>query len=158
MEASQETIIESLFRQYAHALDRHDMPGWLACFAEDGSYLCQTRENHEEGMPVGIMRDDGHARLRDRVKAVDKVWAGTAEEYRTRHFHQQLECTPLDGGMYEVVSNFVVYYTTNRGDCSILAAGQYLDRIRIRDGVGRFVSRRAILDQQVTPRYLVYPV
>lgn len=151
-------IIDSLLCDYAHALDRKDMAGWLKCFADDGSYLCQTKENHDEGMPVGIMRDDCHGRLQDRVKAVDKVWAGTAEDYQTRHFHQQLACNELGDGMYEVTSNFVVYYTTNRGDCSILAAGQYLDVIRVHGGTATFKSRKAILDQQVTPRYLVYPV
>ena len=77
--------VDDLLARYAHAIDRKDMKGWLACFAEDGSYLCQTRENHQDGLPIGFMWDDRYSRLQDRVKTVDEIWKGTAEDYQPRH-------------------------------------------------------------------------
>ncbi|MBV2205686.1 MAG: nuclear transport factor 2 family protein [Pseudomonas sp.] len=158
MDSSVFNSIDELLQRYAKVLDRKDMRGWLACFGEDGTYLCQSWENYTEGLPVGFMLDDCHARLRDRVKAVDEVWAGTAEDYQPRHLCQRLSCEADEQGGYQVVSNFVVFYTTNRGDSQVLATGEYLDRVRVVDGVASLVSRKAILDQDVAPRYLVYPI
>lgn len=150
--------IDELLQRYAKVLDRKDMQGWLATFCNEGSYLCQSRENHTEGLPVGFMLDDCHERLRDRVKAVEDVWAGTAEDYQTRHLCQRLSCDANEQDGYHVVSNFVVFYTTNRGDSQILATGEYIDHILVVDDVASIFSRKAILDQDVAPRYLVYPI
>lgn len=150
--------IEALQSGYALALDSKNMDGWLDCFADDGTYLCQTLESFSDGLPVGFMWDDRLGRLKDRVKAVTEVWAGTAEEYQPRHFGQRLSAKPGADGLVETVSNFVVFYTTNRGDSQVLATGQYLDTIRVSDDAAKFVSRKAILDQTVVPRYLVYPI
>ena len=150
--------IDALQSAYVLALDSMDMDGWLGCFAEDGTYLCQTLESFSEGLPVGYMWDDRYGRLKDRVKTVTEVWAGPAEEYQPRHFCQRLSAKAGADGLIETVSNFVVFYTTNRGDSRVLATGKYLDSIRVGPACAQFVSRKAILDQTVVPRYLVYPL
>lgn len=150
--------VDELQFRYAHALDEKDMPGWLACFAQDGSYLCQTRENYQEQLPIGYMWDDRHARLQDRVKTITEIWAGTAEDYQPRHLVQCLRIAAAEAGCYDTVANFVVFYTTNRGDSRILATGAYYDRIRVDGEECAFVSKKAILDQVTVPRYLVYPI
>jgi 3-phenylpropionate/cinnamic acid dioxygenase small subunit len=151
-------IVNELQLKYAFAIDRKDMSGWLACFAEDGSYLCQTRENFQDGLPVGYMWDDRYARLQDRVKTINEVWAGTAEDYQPRHLLQCLSIADAGSGLIDAVSNFVVFYTTNRGDSQILTTGEYHDRVRITGDQASFVSKKAILDQITVPRYLVYPI
>jgi 3-phenylpropionate/cinnamic acid dioxygenase small subunit len=149
---------DELHARYAQALDARDMKRWLACFATDGSYLCQSRENHERGLPIGYMWDDRYARLQDRVKTVEEVWKGTAEEYQPRHLVQTLSVSRDDADHLQACSNFVVFSTTHRGDSQVLATGEYLDRIRIAKGTALLVARRAILDQITVPRYLVYPI
>jgi anthranilate 1,2-dioxygenase small subunit len=152
------SALGALLAEYALALDRRDMKRWLACFAHDGSYLCQSRENFERNLPIGYMWDDRYARLQDRVKTVDEVWKGTAEEYQPRHLFQTLTVTPQADGLLEAVSNFTVFATTHRGDSQLLATGEYLDRVRVSADRALFVGRRAILDQVTVPRYLVYPI
>jgi hypothetical protein len=45
------------------------------------------------------------------------------------------------------------------GVTQVLAAGQYLDTVRLSDnGSAKLLSRRAELDTSVLPRYLVYPI
>jgi 3-phenylpropionate/cinnamic acid dioxygenase small subunit len=149
--------IDALQVQYLAALDRHDMKGWLACFIDDGSYVCITRENDDAGLPVAMMLDDTGARLKDRVKFVDEVWSGTFEDYATRHFVQRLECTQ-DGGRVKVLSNFMVSYTNRRGGSDILVTGVYEDEIDLSANEARFRAKRAVLDTVTTPRYLVYPI
>lgn len=150
--------VSTLQRRYAYALDRREMEVWLECFATDGSYLCQTKENFDEGLSIGFMLDDCYARLQDRVKAIEEVWAGTAEEYQSRHMVSPIHIGEPADGMVEAVSNFVVFYTTNRGHSSILATGEYRDVIRVSGETAQFKSRKAILDQSVIPRYIVYPI
>ncbi len=151
--------IDALQLAYARALDRFDMPAWLGCFEDGaGSYICTTRENEEQGLALALMMDDSRQRLADRVRFIDEVWAGTFEEYTTRHFVQRLDCAATAPGRFTVESNFMVAYTTDRRNSEILCAGIFLDEIVV-EGVGaRFASKKAILDTVTTPRYLVYPV
>ena len=83
---------------------------------------------------------------------------GTAEDYQPRHFVQSLAVTSGDGGLWNVVANFVVFYTTNGGDSRILTTGEYHDTVRIAGDQALVVSKKAILDQVTVPRYLVYPI
>jgi anthranilate 1,2-dioxygenase small subunit len=150
--------VDALQMKYFAALDRHDLNGWLACFADEASYTCITRENCEAGLPVALMLDDCRARLMDRVKFVNEVWSGTFEDYTTRHFVQRFECAPAEGGRLNVLTNFMVSYTNRLGGSDILVTGVYEDAVDLGSNGARFKAKRAILDTVTTPRYLVYPV
>jgi 3-phenylpropionate/cinnamic acid dioxygenase small subunit len=150
--------VDDLQMKYLAALDRHDLNAWLECFAQEASYTCITRENHDADLPVALMLDDTRARLKDRVKFVDEVWSGTYEDYATRHFVQRLECTQGAGGGVNALTNFMVSYTNRHGGSDILVTGVYEDEIELGDNQARFKVKRAILDTVTTPRYLVYPV
>lgn len=150
--------VDALQHRYVRALDRRDLAGWAECFGEKGSYICLPRENEEQGLALAIMMDDSRARILDRVSYITKVWAGTFEDYTTRHFVQRLECARTEGGLVTVESNFMVAYTTARGRSEILVAGVYYDEIEIGAPGALFRSKRAVLDTVTTPRYLVYPV
>ena len=128
---------------YIAALDSKDMHGWLDTFAADGSYICIAAENEESGLPLALMMDDCHERLEDRVTYVTKVWAGTFEDYQTRHFVQRIACTPKGGDLYETVSNFTVFYTDSAGNTGI--AG-------LRPLRGRDRARQRRRQAQVPPR------
>jgi 3-phenylpropionate/cinnamic acid dioxygenase small subunit len=157
-EPSDLAAIDALQIRYISALDRRDMQRWLDCFDDEASYVCISQENEELGMPLALMMDDSRARLMDRIGYITKVWAGSYEDYRTKHFVQRIECGGNDGGLYEVVSNFMVLYTTTKGRSEVLVAGTYEDRVSVRDGVARFRAKRAVLDTITRPRYIVYPV
>ncbi len=150
--------VDELQMKYFAALDRHDMNAWLECFAEEGSYTCITRENHDAGLPVAMMLDDTRARLKDRVKFINEVWSGTYEDYATRHFVQRFECTQGSGRRVSVRSNFIVSYTNRQGGSDILVTGVYEDDIDLSGSEARFKSKKAIMDTITTPRYLVYPI
>lgn len=151
--------IDALQIKYQRALDGADMTGWLDCFGEkDASYICTTRENEEQNLPLALMMDDSYDRLKDRVRFITEVWSGTYEDYQTRHFVQRLDCADKGAGLYAVASNFMVAYTSARGRSEILAAGIYQDEISLAGNGAKFKSKKAILDTVATPRYLVYPV
>jgi anthranilate 1,2-dioxygenase small subunit len=150
--------IDALQMSYIAALDSKDMQGWLDSFTADGSYVCIANENEESGLPLALMMDDCHERLEDRVTYVTKVWAGTFEDYQTRHFVQRIACTPKGGDLYETVSNFTVFYTDSAGNTGTLVCGRYVDQIVVGNGGAKLKSRRAVMDTNVAPRYIVYPI
>jgi 3-phenylpropionate/cinnamic acid dioxygenase small subunit len=150
--------IDELQARYIGALDRRDFDAWLACFDHQGSYICTPRENEEQGLPLALMMDDCYERLKDRVSYITQVWAGTFEDYWTRHFIQRLSCTPANANSYSVVTNFSVLYTSARGRSEILVAGCYEDEMIVGPAGAKFGSKKAVLDTTTTPRYLVFPV
>ncbi|SRR5579875_998583 len=150
--------LDALQIRYVSALDRRDFDAWLACFDSEGSYICTPRENEEQGLPLALMMDDCYARLKDRVSYITQVWAGTFEDYWTRHLVQRLECTPNGPNRYTMLTNFGVLYTSALGRSEVLVAGYYQDDVIIGPDGARFRSKKAVLDTSITPRYLVYPV
>jgi 3-phenylpropionate/cinnamic acid dioxygenase small subunit len=150
--------VDELQMKYLAALDRHDLKAWLECFSEEGSYTCISRENHDAGLPVAMMLDDTHARLKDRVRFIDEVWSGTYEDYATRHFVQRFECKAAGDRRVSALSNFIVSYTNRRGASDLLVTGVYEDEIDLNGSVARFTAKKAIMDTVTTPRYLVYPI
>jgi 3-phenylpropionate/cinnamic acid dioxygenase small subunit len=150
--------VDELQSRYIGALDQRDFDAWLACFDSQGSYICTPRENEEQGLPLALMMDDCYERLKDRVSYITQVWAGTFEDYWTRHFVQRLACTPREANRFSVISNFGVLYTAARGHSEILVAGCYEDEVTVAPDGAKFRSKKAVLDTTTTPRYLVYPV
>lgn len=157
-----EAALDRLFLADADALDSKDMKRWLSNYAEEeeASYYCRSAENTEHGLELGFMFDDRRARLEDRVTYVTEIWAGTFQDYRTRHFVQRLSHERIDEKTIAARSNFVVFMTPeDTGMTTVLAAGRYLDAVRFEDGGdAKLLARRAELDTSVLPRYLVYPL
>ncbi|WP_338617397.1 aromatic-ring-hydroxylating dioxygenase subunit beta [Pigmentiphaga sp. CHJ604] len=150
--------LNALQTRYINALDRRDMTAWVACFDADASYICIAAENVEQDLPLALMMDDSLARIHDRANYITQVWAGTFEDYQTRHFIQPLSFRQTGPGLAEAESNFMVAYTQEGGKSGVLAAGIYQDVVSMEDGQPKFRSRRAVLDTVATPRYLVYPI
>lgn len=157
-----EAALDALLLADSSALDGKDMEGWLANYAEEdeASYICRSAENSENGLALGFMYDDCRSRLEDRVTFVNDIWVGTFQDYRTRHFVQRVAYQRVDASTISMRSNFSVFMTpTDSGITQILAAGQYLDTVRLeKAGALKLLSRRADLDTSVLPRYLVYPI
>lgn len=157
-----EAVLDRLLLADADALDSKDMKRWLSNYAEEeeASYYCRSAENTEHGFELGFMFDDRRARLEDRVTYVDEIWAGTFQDYRTRHLVQRIRHEKVDANTVAVHSNFVVFMTPeDTGITQVLGAGRYQDTVRLTDGGGaKLLSRRAELDTSVLPRYLVYPI
>ena len=156
------SAIEALHTAYLAALDQGDMAAWAATFAADeAKYFCISAENDRRGFPLALMYDDCRGRIDDRVSFVTKVWAGTYQPYRTRHFIQRLSMDAAGSNQYRVTSGFMIMMTPEGGATTILTSGEYRDLIEI-EGDGDksravFRERRAVYDADVLPRYIVFP-
>ena len=152
-------MVDELQIRYIDALDSKDMGRWLAAFSEadDASYSCQSAENAAMGWPICLMLDDNRARLKDRVIFVTKIWQGTFQDYRTRHFVQRLSVEKVSDTVCKARSNFTIEYTLDPHETKMLVAGVYEDTIVIENGEARFLEKRAVYDTNVLPQYIVYP-
>jgi 3-phenylpropionate/cinnamic acid dioxygenase small subunit len=152
-------LIDELQVRYMDALDGKQMPRWLATFGPEGQYTCTTAESEAAGWKMALILDDCRGRLEDRVKFVDKVWAGTFQDYQTRHFVQRMQVTPGEGSLYQVRSNFSVTFTrSDTGRTDILAAGVYHDVVEIQGAQALFRAKKAVIDAPLLPHYIVYPL
>lgn len=159
MNADVLNAIDALQARYITALDTQDMTGWLATFSTDpaASYICISAENDQRGLPIALMLDDNRGRLEDRVSIVTKVWTGTYQAYRTRHFVQRLECREAGPRTCEVTSNFLLAMTPQGGVSSLLTTGVYRDLVEVSPTGALLRQRRAVYDADALPRYVVFP-
>ena len=161
--AAHTSAIDALHTAYIAALDRGDMAGWAATFAvaPETSYFCISAENDRRGLPLALMYDDCRGRIDDRVSFVTKVWVGTYQAYRTRHFIQRLSCESVGNNQYRVISGFTIMMTPEGGATAVLTSGEYRDLIEIQGEGDKlravFRERRAVYDADVLPRYIVFP-
>ena len=153
-------LVRRLERRYVDAVDSRRMDAWLDCFTEDGSYFVIGADNDADALPLCLMMDDCRERLEDRATFVDEVWAGSFEDYQTRHFIQPLtlESEVSEPGILRALSNFTVFATDARGRTSLFIAGQYRDRVRVIGEDCRFDERRVVMDTFTTPGVIVYPL
>jgi anthranilate 1,2-dioxygenase small subunit len=159
MDATTVAMLGELQARYVAALGAQDMQAWLACFSADAeaSYICTSAENDKRGLGIALMYDDCRARLEDRVSIVTRVWTGTYQAYRTRHFVQPVSCRMADRGRVESTSNFLIAMTPEGGVPSLLTSGVYRDVIEIAGGQAHLRERRAVYDADALPRYVVFP-
>lgn len=151
--------IDELQARYVRALDNRDLAAWTDTFRmePDTAYFCIAAENVERHHPVALMYDDSRDRIEDRVVFIEKIWADTFQDYRTRHFVQRLRIEQRGPGLYEVETNFTIVYTPETGRSEVQVAGVYRDEVVIDGDGARFRSKRAVYDTTVLPRYIVYP-
>ena len=150
--------VDALQNRYIVALDGKDIAGWADCFSqrEDASYICRSAENEVNNWPIALMLDDCRGRIEDRIMFITKIWAGTFQDYRTRHFVQRVSCD-REGEAWRVRSHFSIEYTLDPNRSQTLATGVYDDVVEIAGGEARFVSKKAIYDTTILPQYIVYP-
>ena len=143
--------IERLNLTYIRALDRRDMPGWLATFDTPGSYVCIAKENEDRGLPIGYMLDDCYERLQDRVTQVTKIQPDAVEHYQPRHFTQLVDIQLLGPATYRVETHFTVNYTpADTGRTGVLATGA--SALVLAAGIGVLVGSQ--LERIVSPATL----
>lgn len=103
------------------------------------------------------MYDDCRDRIEDRVTFIEKVWAGTFQDYRTRHFVQRTNYRLSGEDVYSADTNFCIIYTPDTGRSDVQVTGVYKDEVVVSHIGARFLSKTAIYDTTILPRYIVYP-
>jgi anthranilate 1,2-dioxygenase small subunit len=144
---------------YARALDQGRLMDWVEFFADDAFYAVTARENHDAGLPVGLVHCEGKGMIHDRAFAISKT-AMFAPRY-LRHFISNLHLGEIAAdGAVEVESNYLLVQTLfDRPEPKLHQVGAYHDRfVRAGDGKLLLARRVCVYDTLLVDNSLVYPV
>lgn len=160
LDGHENKLIGNLVNEYVRAVDGRRLEDWIELFDADCSYSVVTRENYEQGLPLALILDDSKDRVKDRATYVTTVWAGHYNDYYPRHLLSNVAVAPSANSEeeFDVTANFAVYITEAEGFSRLLAVGEYLDTVKVTEGVAKFKEKKVILDTGVLPRYFVYPL
>lgn len=147
--------IDTLLIDYCHQLDDEQWDTWPQFFTEDGTYKILTRENHEAGLPLGVMYCDGIGMMKDRMLALQT--ANIFEPHTHCHILGR-SALKLDGGIVTARTNFTVTRTMQTGAMENFATGKYLDRIVPTANGPRFKERIAVIESRRIDILLVAPI
>src|ERR1700722_14525026 len=119
--------IDQFNARYAAALDDQRLQDWVEMFADDAFYLVTSRENADQGFPVGLIYCEGRGMIRDRAFALDKT-AMFAPRY-LRHIIGNLVVHDEDAnGDIRAQANYVVLQVLfDRPDATLHQVGVYHD-------------------------------
>ncbi len=148
--------IETLLRDYCHALDDGEVDRWSGFFQDQATYQITTRENLARGYPLGIMLCEGRGMMRDRIKALQT--ANIFESHTYCHLWGAPDVRPEIEGRWSVRSNFAVYRTMYSGEQSLFATGKYLDVVDTTGAQALFAERIVVIDSRQVDTLLVYPL
>jgi len=118
--------------RYATAVDTVDFEMLADAFTEDGALT--TRKGSRRGRDV----------------VVDYYRTALADPVARKHFLVNQEVQVLEPGLATVNSYFI--YTYAGDDTSILGWGNYVDTVRVVDGVGRIAEKRISIDVHADAR------
>jgi 3-phenylpropionate/cinnamic acid dioxygenase small subunit len=148
--------IDELYADYAHVLDDGDLERWPEFFLEDCLYEIVSRENHERGLPLALMRCESKAMLRDRLVTIRETQMFAPRSLR--HLVSGFRIGNPSEERIQVVANYAVLQTLVDDDTRILSAGRYIDLL-VRDGdMLKFRSRTCVYDTVLVPNSIIYPL
>jgi anthranilate 1,2-dioxygenase small subunit len=150
-------MVVALISDYAHALDDGHLDRWPSFFTEAALYHVTTRENHDQAMPIGIMRCVGRGMMADRVKAFHT--ANIFEPHCYNHLLGPIRVGPAAGpGAVASRCNFQVVRIMEDGRMDLFATGKYLDETVLESGIAKFRQRIVVLDSRNVDILMVVPL
>jgi salicylate 5-hydroxylase small subunit len=148
--------VETLYADYAAALDDNELERWPDLFVEDCLYKLVPRENWERKLPIALMLCESRAMLRDRVTAVRNTAVYAPRSLR--HFITQFRIKEEGPDQLRVAANYLVLQTLADDLTRIQNAGRYLDLLERTPAGLRFKEKICVFDSVLVPNSLVYPV
>jgi anthranilate 1,2-dioxygenase small subunit len=147
--------VEDFFAEYGEIIDGGELERWPELFAEPCLYRIVSKENHDRGLPLSLMRCDGMGMLRDRALASQKLnvyapraWRHSIMQIRAREEH----------GRIAVRANFAVFETLQDEHTRVLCAGRYVDTLVRTEAGLRLREKICIYDAALIPGSIVMPL
>ena len=148
--------IEELHAAYADCLDYGNIEDWPDFFTEDCVYKLISRENWEQGLPLGTIFAEKRGGLLDRVTSVKQTTV-----FHPRYLTHLITNTRVLGdkaGVIEATAHYAVLETLPNQYTQILNVGRYLDRIVRSNGELKFKEKICVYDSVLVPASIITPV
>lgn len=148
--------LRDLYEDYALCLDDGDLESWPDFFTEDCHYRVLSKENHDAGLPLGLIYCMNKNMLKDRVTALRET---TVFEPRAlRHFISGVAVREQQDDQVTAQANFAIMESLSDREPTLNMVGRYLDTWR-RTGAGWLLARRdCVYDNYRVRTSLIVPV
>jgi anthranilate 1,2-dioxygenase small subunit len=148
--------IQNLNARYASTIDNDRLEEWPDYFTEDCLYRITTKEDFDEGLPLGIIYATSRNMLIDRVTSLRDANIYEAQCYR--HIISTPLILSVENNILEVETNFAVLRIMHDGDSMLFASGRYLDRIEQKSDDLKFAERIVVADSRKFDTLLAIPL
>ncbi|WP_119166288.1 aromatic-ring-hydroxylating dioxygenase subunit beta [Algihabitans albus] len=150
--------VEDFYARYVEiADDPQRLEVWPDLFTEDGQYRVLPQENWQQGWPLALVRAESRGMLKDRVSAAQGI--NTYTPRVMRHLVSNIRCSGGSEGEIETKACFAVFETMIDEPSRVFATGLYRDRlVEETDGVLRLREHIVVLDNDLVPNSIVYPL
>ena len=146
----------ALNAEYAAAIDDDRLEEWPSFFTERCFYRITTAQNHQRGLPAGLVYADSRQMLADRILSLRK--ANVYERQGYRHLVSLPLVRSQDGERLRVETGFAVLRTVRNGSTDVFASGRYLDEV-VRDrGALKLRRRDVVCDSSRIDTLLAIPL
>ena len=149
-------LIGELLARHGHLIDAGELIAWMDLFAKDCCYRIVPRDNYDRGYPVTLLQCDNRAQLHDRVTAL--LEANKFNVHTDRHVIGVPVILERSKDCIKIEASFLVMQADAEGVGTVFAFGRYVDEIVSEEGVMRFRSKIAVVDNFEIPRALSTPI
>ena len=148
--------VQELYFRYAECLDGGRLQQWPEFFLDSCTYRITTRRNLRMGPDGDIMLLTSKTSMRDRIVAI-----GQSEDYEPhvqRHTISNFRIQAASDEELRVQANFQILRTFPERRTEYFVSGCYDGRIAIAGSRLHFKEMLCVLDSDVPPDSLVYPI
>jgi len=148
--------IQEFYSRYAECLDGGRLQVWPEFFLDYCVYRVTTRRNLRLGPDEDLVSLSTRTGMRDRIVAI-----GQSEDYEPhmqRHFVSNFRIQAASDDELRAQANFQILRTFPERRTEYFVSGVYNDRIAITNGRLHFREKICVLDSDVPPDALIYPI
>jgi 3-phenylpropionate/cinnamic acid dioxygenase small subunit len=148
--------VQEFYSRYAECLDGGRLQVWPEFFLDYCVYRITTRRNLRLGPDGDLVSLSTRTGMRDRIVAI-----GQSEDYEPhtqRHLVSNFRIQAASDEELRTQANFSILRTYPDRRSEYFVSGTYNDRIAISAGRLNFREKICVLDSDVPPDSLVYPI
>jgi 3-phenylpropionate/cinnamic acid dioxygenase small subunit len=148
--------VQEFYARYAECLDGGRLQQWPEFFLESCVYRITTRRNLRLGPEEDLVYLSARTAMIDRIVAI-----GQSEDYEPhtqRHTISNFRIQAASEQELRAQANFQILRTFPEGRTEYFVSGSYSDRIAVSAGRLNFREKICVLDSDVPPDSLIYPI
>jgi 3-phenylpropionate/cinnamic acid dioxygenase small subunit len=148
--------VQEFYARYAECLDGGRLQQWPEFFLDSCTYRVTTRRNLRLGPDEHLVSLSTKTTMRDRIVAI-----GQSEDYEPhtqRHLISSFRLQAASDEELRVQANFEILRTFPGKRSEHFVSGSYDDRIAIAGRRLHFKDKLCVLDSDVPPEALIYPI
>ncbi|MCC6472342.1 MAG: nuclear transport factor 2 family protein [Burkholderiales bacterium] len=148
--------VQEFYFRYAECLDGGRLLHWPDFFVDACVYRVTTRRGLRLGPAEDLVNIGGKTAMRDRIVAIGR--SEDFEPHAQRHYIANFRVQAPSPEELRIHANFQVLRTYPEQRTEYFVSGTFQDRIAISDGRLHFAEKLCVLDSDLAPESLVYPL